>query len=146
MTNNFHHLDLSSLSFDIFTKENIKNLSVAKIFTKALLDQAGHPIPGGLYDPALGKTMRTDSINLNNFLENAYLSVGPFDYDAHAFDSCQTCGNRYDICTGHMGHIELCYPVFNPIFRPTIYDILRISCVNNCFKLQFSSKFNFFHF
>lgn len=49
------HLDLQSLSFSVFTPEDIKNLSVKKITSYESFNNLGYPLGGGLYDPALGK-------------------------------------------------------------------------------------------
>jgi len=43
-------------SFSIFTTNDIRKLSVKKIITGMTFDKFGHPLKGGLYDPALGKT------------------------------------------------------------------------------------------
>lgn len=50
-----HHLDPSNLQFSVFSTEDIKKMSVAKVITPTTFDALGHPIPGGLYDPAMGK-------------------------------------------------------------------------------------------
>lgn len=49
-----HHLDPANLQFSVFSTEDIKKMSVAKIITPTTFDALGHPIPGGLYDPAMG--------------------------------------------------------------------------------------------
>ncbi|KAG4068967.1 hypothetical protein HA402_005115 [Bradysia odoriphaga] len=110
MTQHACHLDLTNFRFNIFTPAETELLSVAKIENDHLVDAAGFPIPGGLYDPAMG----------------------PYDYDS---GSCQTCGNSFVDCVGHMGHIKLCKPVYNRIFGRAVYSIMRMSCLH-CFKLQ----------
>lgn len=50
-----HHLDAKNLRFSIFSSLNIRELSVAKIVTPLVFDQLGHALPGGLYDPKMGK-------------------------------------------------------------------------------------------
>lgn len=52
-------------------------------------------------------------------------------------DPCGTCFT-HSFCPGHLGHIELNTPVYNPFFIKTLYDILRISCLT-CYKLQIST-------
>jgi DNA-directed RNA polymerase I subunit RPA1 len=42
------------LSFSIFTQDEIKKLSEVKITTPLSFNALGHPLKGGLYDPALG--------------------------------------------------------------------------------------------
>ena len=45
---------IGSLDFGFLTAEEIKSLSVKRISSSTTFDQLLHPIPGGLYDPALG--------------------------------------------------------------------------------------------
>lgn len=52
---NLHHLDAKNLRFSVFSSQNIRELSVAKIVTPLVFDQLGHALPGGLYDPKMGK-------------------------------------------------------------------------------------------
>lgn len=51
----YHHLDASNLRFSIFSSNNLRALSVAKVVTPLVFDQLGHPLPGGLYDQKMGK-------------------------------------------------------------------------------------------
>jgi DNA-directed RNA polymerase I subunit RPA1 len=48
------HLSPSALSFSIFTQDEIKSLSEVKVTTPLSFNALGHPLKGGLYDPALG--------------------------------------------------------------------------------------------
>ena len=48
------HLNPSALSFSLFTRDEIKKLSEVKITTPLSFNALGHPLKGGLYDPALG--------------------------------------------------------------------------------------------
>lgn len=48
------HLNPSALSFSLFTQDEIKKLSEVKITTPLSFSALGHPLKGGLYDPALG--------------------------------------------------------------------------------------------
>lgn len=54
-----HHLEAKNLRFSVFSSKNIKELSVAKVITPMLFDQLGHALPGGLYDPKMGKFLQT---------------------------------------------------------------------------------------
>jgi DNA-directed RNA polymerase beta' subunit len=45
----------TGITFSVYTADEIKKLSVKKIITGMTFDKLGHPLPGGLYDPALGK-------------------------------------------------------------------------------------------
>jgi hypothetical protein len=48
------HLNPSALSFSLFTRDEIQKLSEVKITTPLSFNALGHPLKGGLYDPALG--------------------------------------------------------------------------------------------
>ncbi|KAJ8680362.1 hypothetical protein QAD02_016149 [Eretmocerus hayati] len=104
------HLDPKSLKFSVFTTEDIANLSVKKITTPESFNVLGHPLIGGLHDPALGPV--TDSS-----------------------DPCRTCGCNVFKCPGHFGHIDLPMPVVNPLFHKTLQILVKLSCLN-CFTLQ----------
>lgn len=69
-------------------------------------------------------------------MKTTMLLTGPYDYDS---GSCQTCGNSFVDCVGHMGHIKLCKPVYNRVFGRAVYSIMRMSC-HHCFKLQLPGK------
>ncbi|CAI5442080.1 unnamed protein product [Caenorhabditis angaria] len=82
----------------------IDKLSVLKVTQTKTFDEVGHPISGGLYDSLLG----------------------PGDNN----DKCLTC-NQYDRhCPGHMGHIQLTVPVFNPLLFQFTYNLLKGTCVH----------------
>lgn len=49
------HLNPNRLMFSIFTASDVRNLSVLKISTPLSFNVLGHPLKGGLYDPALGQ-------------------------------------------------------------------------------------------
>lgn len=48
------HLDPKSLTLGVYTGDDIRNLSVKKITTPDSFNMLGHPLIGGLHDPALG--------------------------------------------------------------------------------------------
>lgn len=104
-----NHLDLQSLRFAMYTSAEIRAMSSCKVVTSLLFDQLGHPLPGGLYDAAMG----------------------PFGVGS---DPCATCGETSK-CPGHSGHTDLCALVYNPVLVKTILEVLRFSCMG-CFKLQ----------
>lgn len=45
---------VESISFRFFTGDEVRKQSVMKITNPVLLDSVQRPVPGGLYDPALG--------------------------------------------------------------------------------------------
>ncbi|OZC04967.1 RNA polymerase Rpb1, domain 5 [Onchocerca flexuosa] len=78
-----------------------------------LITNIGHPISGGLYDSRLG----------------------PLE----TFDTCETCHQRGTFCPGHMGHIQLDVPVFNPLLFGFTFSLMNGSCVQ-CHKLTCNSS------
>ena len=73
------------------------------------MDTMNHPSRGGLYDSALG----------------------PLDKKS----LCTTCSLGHDICPGHMGHIDLAMPVYNPVLFSSLYRIIRSLCPQ-CYQLR----------
>lgn len=98
-----------SLEFNMFSTEEVKKLSVARIDSLISFTPLGEPIVGGMYDPRLGPS---------------HLSNG----------KCPTCNQNSASCTGHFGHIELPCPVINPIFSAAVIHLLKISCLS-CYKI-----------
>lgn len=45
---------LAGINFDVYSDEDIKAISVKRIHNTPTLDSFNNPVPGGLYDPALG--------------------------------------------------------------------------------------------
>ncbi|XP_024224109.1 DNA-directed RNA polymerase I subunit RPA1 isoform X1 [Bombus impatiens] len=107
------HLDPKCLMFSMFTANDIRNLSVTKIRTPLSFNILGHPLKGGLYDPALGSLLESS-------------------------DPCGTCGCNVFKCPGHFGHIELPMPVVNPLFHRRLSMLIKLACLN-CFSLQIPS-------
>lgn len=105
------HLDPTNLKFTLFTGDEIEKLSVCKVITPLTFDSIGCPLPGGLYDRLMGPVLRNDL--------------------------CSTCTRDIVKCRGHMGHISLCVPVYNPFIFKAVFNILRMSCLK-CYKLQIS--------
>ncbi|XP_033736783.1 DNA-directed RNA polymerase I subunit RPA1-like [Pecten maximus] len=103
---------LESLDFRFYLESEIENLSVKEITNAQTFDSLAHPCSGGLYDSALGPTDRDDV--------------------------CGTCGQNFVHCPGHMGHIVLPLPVYNPVYFSTLYQILRGSCFS-CHRLTVAS-------
>ena len=113
------YMQMERLSLRNYYPHEIERLSVIRVNQTKTFDdvgysfvfrvylfQVGHPIRGGLYDP----------------------QMGPFSHQ----DRCETC-NQYDIhCPGHLGHIELDVPVFNPVlFSFTLNVRLRMIVLNS---------------
>ncbi|KAG5938822.1 hypothetical protein E4U53_007934 [Claviceps sorghi] len=94
--------EVDSVEFRFLSPKEIKAISVKRIENDNTFDTLLHPIPGGLYDPALG-------------------SWG----DA----PCATCNLNQLGCPGHSGHIQLPVPVYHPVFMNQAYLLLRATCV-----------------
>ncbi|KAJ5291932.1 hypothetical protein N7478_001183 [Penicillium angulare] len=101
---------IAGVGFTVYSDEEIKKLSVKRIHNTPTLDSFNNPVPGGLYDPAMG---------------------------AWGDHVCTTCRQNSWSCTGHAGHIELPVPLYNVTFFDHIYRLLRAQCVY-CHRLQMS--------
>ncbi|KAJ5744860.1 DNA-directed RNA polymerase I subunit [Penicillium manginii] len=101
---------IAGVDFTVYSDEEIKKLSVKRIQNTPTLDSFNNPVPGGLYDPAMG---------------------------AWGDHVCTTCRLNSWSCTGHAGHIELPVPVYNVTFFDHIYRLIRAQCVY-CHRLQMS--------
>ncbi|KAI1381427.1 beta and beta-prime subunits of DNA dependent RNA-polymerase [Hypoxylon crocopeplum] len=92
---------IDSVDFDFLTPTEIKAISVKRIENPTTFDSLLNPVPGGLYDPALGAW--GDSV-------------------------CTTCNLTQPSCPGHVGHIDLPIPVYHPVFMDQILRLLRAQC------------------
>lgn len=102
--------EITHVDFSILPVDEIRKLSAKQVTNPVVFDNLGHPVSGGLYDPALGA-----------FLKNL----------------CGTCGLSDLYCPGHQGHVELPVPCFNPLFFNQLYIFLRSTCVHcHHFKLK----------
>ena len=105
---------IDAVSFSFLSSAEIKRLSVKKIYNPNTFDTLLHPVPGGLYDAALGA-----------FLDNR----------------CATCkqnknlGGGFGGCNGHAGHIELPMRVYHPFFLEQLMKLLKGLCIF-CYKFQ----------
>ncbi|CAJ2654112.1 unnamed protein product [Trifolium pratense] len=94
---------VKSVTFSFITNEELIKTSSIKITNPILCNTLGEPVPGGLYDPALGPLLDNTSI-------------------------CVTCGLSKANCSGHFGHIELVNPIYNPMMFPFLGDIINLTC------------------
>ncbi|KAL2755848.1 hypothetical protein ACRALDRAFT_1050875 [Sodiomyces alcalophilus JCM 7366] len=92
---------IESVEFTFLTDAEIRNISVKRIENENTFDNLLNPVPGGLYDPALGSW--ADAI-------------------------CATCNLSQSSCPGHPGHIELPAPVYHPVFLDQVLRLLRSQC------------------
>ncbi|MFH0973878.1 MAG: DNA-directed RNA polymerase subunit A', partial [Candidatus Micrarchaeota archaeon] len=103
---------IESIQFSLFSPEQIRKMSAAKITVPDTYDEDGYPINGGLADQRLG-----------------VIDPGL---------KCKNCGGRMKDCSGHFGHIELVRPVVHVGFARNVYQLLR-SCCRKCGRLMTSS-------
>lgn len=95
---------VEAVRFSFMTDEEVRRHSVLKITNPVLLDSVGRPVPGGLYDPALGPI------------------------DEHT--PCRLCGQQSFHCPGHCGHIDLVSTVYNPLLFSMLHNLLQRTCFN----------------
>ncbi|KAL3475907.1 hypothetical protein BJX99DRAFT_258986 [Aspergillus californicus] len=101
---------ISGINFEVHSDEDIRAISVKRVHNTPTLDSFNNPVPGGLYDPALG---------------------------AWGDHVCTTCRLNSWSCTGHPGHIELPVHVYNVTHLDQLYRLLRAQCVF-CHRFQMS--------
>jgi len=104
---------IDEIKFGLFSPEEIKKISSAKIVTPELYDIDGYPVDGGLMD----------------------LRLGAIDPGVR----CRTCGGRLKECLGHPGRIELARSVIHIKYVPLIEMGLRCFC-HKCGKLLLEEK------
>jgi DNA-directed RNA polymerase subunit A' len=104
---------VKAIKFSLFSPEQIKKISVAKIVTPELYDVDGYPVDGGLMD----------------------LRLGAIDPGVR----CRTCGGHLKECLGHPGMIELARPVIH-IKYITIIDLVMRSTCEACGKIMLSHE------
>ncbi|XP_049441636.1 DNA-directed RNA polymerase I subunit RPA1 [Epinephelus fuscoguttatus] len=95
---------LEGMSFGMYSAEEIRKLSVKTITNFRFLDAVGNVAPNSLYD----------------------LALGPAD----SKEVCSTCCQDFNHCPGHLGHVELPLPVYNPLFFDKLYLLIRGSCLS----------------
>lgn len=94
---------LEGMSFGMYSAEEIRKLSVKAITNFRFLDAVGNVAPNSLYD----------------------LALGPAD----SKEVCSTCCQDFNNCPGHLGHVDLPLPVYNPLFFDKLYLLIRGSCL-----------------
>ncbi|KAJ9667928.1 hypothetical protein H2201_002114 [Coniosporium apollinis] len=99
---------ISGVEFGFLSSAEIKALSVKRLTNPSTFDTLLHPVPGGLYDPALG---------------------------AFGDKPCATCNLQKHLCPGHCGHVELPVRVYHCSFLDQVLRLLRAKCVY-CHRLK----------
>ena len=103
--------EITGCSFGFYTEDEIREMSACEITEMKGLSQFGYGERNGWYDPHMGT-----------------LNAG---------EVCMTCHLNHRFCPGHIGHIELCVPIYNPLLFKYIKDILNRKCYN-CHRLLFT--------
>ncbi len=94
---------IRAIQFYVLGGEETNKISSVRIENKDLF-QGNIPVRGGVNDARMGTT--------------------ELNYD------CETCQNTKNICPGHLGSIDLKYPVKNPMFRERLLRWLKACCFN----------------
>ncbi|KAF4512804.1 hypothetical protein G6O67_000142 [Ophiocordyceps sinensis] len=94
--------EVESVEFTLLNADEIRAISVKRIDNEITFDKLLNPVPGGLYDPALG---------------------------CWGDSPCTTCNLNQASCPGHSGHIQLPVPVYHLVFMDQAYRLLRATCV-----------------
>lgn len=101
--------EVAEVAFGFYSDDEIRDLSVKQISSRLSFDALNNPVLGGLYDP----------------------SLGPVDYNV----ICPTCRQTQKECPGHLGHIELPVPVYNPVLFSQMLTLLKRKCFT-CHKFR----------
>ncbi|XP_064477096.1 DNA-directed RNA polymerase I subunit RPA1-like [Ornithodoros turicata] len=96
------HYYVDSVSFRVFSTEELLKQSVLNVTQAETFDVVGHPTKDGLHDALLGPSNKDEL--------------------------CATCGLGFIACPGHIGHISLPLVSFNPMFFRTLHKLIRGSC------------------
>ncbi|KAJ3708139.1 hypothetical protein LUZ61_011844 [Rhynchospora tenuis] len=106
---------VDAVHFTFYRAEELRKISVKEITRPDIFYTKDLPVPGGLYDPAMGPLDPSNKPGL-----------------------CRTCG-RLSNCPGHFGHIELARVVYNPLLFTNLQALLQIICLQ-CHKFQTGSE------
>ena len=92
----------SHVQFGLLSAAEIRRVSVVKV-TETQLYYRGLPMSGSLMDPLMGSVDRRHM--------------------------CASCVRSARTCQGHLGHMELAFPIYHVCFLDTILKVLRCQCV-----------------
>ena len=99
---------ISSIRFNLMDPNEIRKMSAVEVKTADTYKDDGHAYRQGLMDPKMG-----------------VIEPGI---------RCDTCGNKYDECPSHFGHIQLELPVVHIGFVDLIKRSLKSTC-NSCNRI-----------
>ncbi|CAJ0960345.1 unnamed protein product, partial [Mesorhabditis belari] len=98
------YMQFDKMHFRNYLPAEIEKLSILKITSTKTFDSVGQPVPNGLYDGRMGANEQ--------------------------YDTCGTCHLSDIYCPGHVGHIELCVPVFNPMHFRFLFSLMKGTCMH----------------
>ena len=99
------------IGFGFLGEAQLRKLSCVKVTEAKAFDRQNAAVPFGLYDSRMGPSEKRDGL-------------------------CPTCGFDYVTCPGHLGHVELVVPVYNPLVSGLIPKLLNMQCFDcHRFKL-----------
>ena len=104
---------IDSIKFSLMNPNEIRKMSSVEVKTADTYKDDGHAYKQGLMDPKMG-----------------VIDPGV---------RCDTCGNKYEECPSHFGHISLELPVMHIGFTQLIKLSLKATC-NSCSKILLHDK------
>ncbi len=104
---------IDSIKFSLMNPNEIRKMSSVEVKTADTYKDDGHAYKQGLMDPKMG-----------------VIDPGV---------RCDTCGNKYEDCPSHFGHISLELPVMHIGFTQLIKLSLKATC-NSCSKILLHDK------
>ena len=99
---------IAGIKFSLMDPNEIRKMSAVEVKTADTYKDDGHAYRQGLMDPKMG-----------------VIEPGV---------RCETCGNKYDECPSHFGHIQLELPVIHIGFTNLIRTALKATC-NSCSRI-----------
>ena len=94
--------EVVGVSFGVYSADEVLGLSVAALSNGHTFDSLHQPVPGGLYDERMGPL------------------------DPH--DRCVSCHQTQSTCLGHLAHISLTLPVYQPVVFDLCFKLLKAKC------------------
>lgn len=102
---------LGPATFSLYTPADARKLATCQLTSAQALDRFGNALQGGYYDPAMGPIGFTDM--------------------------CTTCNQSWRACPGHLGAIELPFPIFNVLHFLFVLKLVNTIC-HSCYRLYLS--------
>lgn len=133
---------VNGTSFNVYSLDEIRKLSVKQIKVATAYDSLGHPVVGCVLllwfvrgHRCLLALWCLPSLD-HSLISGCYVCRGLYDPALGPLELgalCTTCKLTSDDCPGHCGHIEMVVPVYNPVFFPQMFNILKRKCFH-CHK------------